>query len=86
MRNHPPAYYGKKPVPRRIQSSKYRLLSCLLVGTGVTLLACSGFVYAVLSDRKIDRRTDRQQTIFVENNRLWDENLSMGSTAVDEYG
>ncbi len=36
-----------------------------------------------MSDRKIDRRTDRQQTIFVENNGSWSEDTSVESTSVD---
>ena len=56
--------------PGKSLSSKCRLLCLSASGSGVTLQARSGFVYVVLSDRKIDRKTDRQQTTLIDNNGM----------------
>ena len=61
--------YGKKPVLGRVcLPSAGFLLSAS--GSGVTLQARSGFVYVVLSDRKIDRKAHRQQTTLIDKNGM----------------
>lgn len=39
-------------------------------GSGLTLQARSGLVYVALSDRKIDRKADRQQTTLIDKNGM----------------
>jgi hypothetical protein len=39
----------------------------------------------VFSDRKIDRKTDRQQTTLIDKDGMRGRILSLGLTSVDEY-
>jgi hypothetical protein len=54
-------------------------------GSGLTLQARCGLVCVVLSDRKIDRRTDRHQTTLIDKDRMRGRILSLGWTSVDNH-